>query len=248
MNTPKISIIIVVYNAAKMLRRTLENVIGLRYVETEIIVVDGASKDGTVDVIKEFESQITRWVSEPDGGIYDAMNKGLAMATGDYVWYVNAGDSIYDVNVFEEVFAASSWADVYYGETMVVAPDGTQLGLRKKKVPENLSWKSLKNGMVVCHQSLIVRREIAPMYNLDYKLAADVEWELLCLKAARTTHNLHRIVSAFETGGVSTSRRKAALIERFKIMRKYFGLVPTVAAHVKFLFKNLFDVLKNRIK
>lgn len=247
MNTPKISIIIVVYNAAEMLRRTLCNVVRLRYVDAEIIVVDGASKDGTVAVIREFEERITRWVSEPDGGIYDAMNKGLGMATGDYIWYVNAGDTIYDECVFEGVFD-SDWADVYYGETMMVSPAGEQLGLRKKKVPENLSWKSLKNGMVICHQSFIVRREIAPTYNLDYKIAADVEWELLCLKAARTTHNLHRIVSVFETGGVSTSRRKAALVERFKIMRKYFGLVTTIAVHVKFLFKNVNDTIKNRIK
>ena len=101
---PRVSIITVVYNAAADLRLTLENLLQIKYENLELIVVDGGSTDGTRTVIEEFSLHIAHWVSEPDDGIYDAMNKGLRMSSGDYVWFVNAGDYAYDSHVLENIF------------------------------------------------------------------------------------------------------------------------------------------------
>ena len=98
----KISVITITFNAEQFLRETMQSVLGQSYTNIEYIIVDGKSTDGTVEIIKSFEGGMKaksiefRWISEPDSGLYDAMNKGLRMATGDFVWFVNAGDRIFD--------------------------------------------------------------------------------------------------------------------------------------------------------
>ncbi|MCD8185922.1 MAG: hypothetical protein LUD68_05555, partial [Rikenellaceae bacterium] len=134
----------------------------------------------------------------------------------------------------------STPGDVYYGETLIRAEDGTELGLRKKKLPERLSWKDFRRGMVVCHQSILVRRSLAPSYNLKYRYAADVEWVLVCLQRASRIIHTRTILSEFVLGGVSSRHRKESLKERYRIMRAYFGLLPTWWAHAGFVF----DLLK----
>lgn len=235
---PKISIITVVYNAAQDLRKTLQNLAELKYENKEIIVVDGASTDGTAEVIAEFAVEINQLISEKDSGIYDAMNKGLSIATGHYVWFVNAGDLAYDPHILENIFKGQeTYSDVYYGETLITSEEGKVLGLRKKKLPKRLSWRSFKRGMVVCHQSFIVMRDIAPMYDLKYRYAADVKWVMECLKRSKVITNTHQIISVFRTGGTSTSKRWESLLERFSIMRSYFGLYPTIYYHLLMALK-----------
>ncbi len=237
MPLPKISVITVTYNDAAGLRRTLENLSRVDYPALEVVVVDGASTDGTRVVIDRFAHRLDHWVSEPDRGIYDAMNKGMALATGDYFWFVNAGDTLFDpAEVFEIFGRGEPWADIYYGETVVTAPSGKILGLRKKKLPAEMTWRDFRRGMVVCHQSVIVSREVAPAYDLRYRYAADVAWVLESLKRARTVVNTGRVLSVFEAGGTSTRRRRESLAERFSIMREYFGWWPTIWAHIGFVF------------
>ncbi|MDR2936003.1 MAG: glycosyltransferase [Rikenellaceae bacterium] len=237
MRLPKISVITVTYNDAAGLRRTLENLARVDYPTLEIVVVDGASTDGTRQVIDRFAHRIDRWVSEPDRGIYDAMNKGMALASGDYFWFVNAGDTLFDPAEVLEIFGREDIrGDVYYGETVVIAPSGKILGLRRKKLPEHMTWRDLRRGMVVCHQSVIVARGVAPAYDLRYRYAADVAWVLESLKRARTVVNTGLVLSVFETGGTSTRHRRESLAERFSIMREYFGLASTVWAHIGFAF------------
>lgn len=237
---PKISIITVVYNAKDELRATLENLRDITYAEKEIIVVDGNSTDGTKDVIAEFALDITCFVSEPDKGIYDAMNKGLNLATGDYVWFINAGDFVHSPDFLTNTFQAQEiYSDIYYGETLIISEDNKPLGLRKKRLPKRLRWQSFKKGMVVCHQSIIVKKSIAPKYDLTYKYAADVLWVLQSLKKAKTIYNTKQIVSQFREGGVSTINRKESLKERFRIMTLYFGIFQTILSHVSFLFSAL---------
>lgn len=245
MTRPKVSIITVVYNAKDALEATLENLNALKYAEKEIIVIDGNSSDGTKDVIAKFALDITTFVSEPDSGIYDAMNKGLMLATGDYVWFMNAGDFVYSPDVLANIFHGQEiYADVYYGETMILDENGVQLGLRKKRVPKKLKWQSFKRGMVVCHQSIIVKRNIAPKYNLSYKYAADIEWVLQILKCAKSTYNTKQIISKFSEGGTSTTHRRASLNERYKIMNNHFGKIQTIFSHISFVF----DVLKPKYR
>lgn len=251
----KVSIITVVWNAAAELEKTLANLSALdrSAAEVEVVVIDGGSTDGTPAVMERYKGLISYGVSELDGGLYDAMNKGMRAATGDYLWFVNAGDTVFAPDVLTRIFAGGAAstavpADVYYGETLVVAPDGVALGLRKKRLPRGgLTWRSLRRGMVVCHQSFIVRRTVAPLYDtVRYRLAADIDWVIECLKRASSVVDTGLILSCFTTGGVSTRRRGASLCERWKIMVWHYGWLATLGAHVRFAGEMLRDKVLGR--
>lgn len=247
----KVSVITVVWNAAAELERTLSNLAALdrSAAALEVVVIDGASTDGTPQVMERYRELISYGVSEPDGGLYDAMNKGIRAATGDYLWFVNAGDTVYAPDVLTRIFEdGAPPADIYYGETLVVSPEGKALGLRKKRLPRGgLTWRSLERGMVVCHQSFIVRREIAPLYDTQrYALAADIDWVIECLKRASSVADTGLILSRFTTGGVSTRRRRASWRERWRIMQRHYGPARTLWAHVGFVWGLLRDKLLRR--
>ncbi|WP_297089106.1 glycosyltransferase family 2 protein [uncultured Draconibacterium sp.] len=245
---PKISVITVVFNAVELLEQTIKSIICQSYANLEYIVIDGSSTDGTVDIIKKYDKAITHWISEKDTGIYDAMNKGLKMASGDYVIFINAGDMLYACDTLAKIpFAAHPEADVFYGETVIISDKtGEDLGLRKKVPPRNLSWKHYQKGMVVCHQSIFIKKSITTNYNTSYRLSADVEWVILALKKAQKVVYVDCIISRFLSGGASRKMQKLSLKERFSVMRKYFGLIPTVFSHIGFIFDTLAVKLKLR--
>lgn len=233
---PKISIITVVRNGADDLRQTLTSLSSLEYDAKELIVIDGASTDETPLVIAEFAHHISYWISEPDQGLYDAMNKGIKAATGEYLWFVNAGDLPYSTDVLQQVFKPSEqYADIYFGDAMIITPKGEELGLRRKTLPNTLTANSLKCGMVVCHQAFIVRKNIAPLYDLTYRYVADIDWVIKSLETATSIQNAHAIICKFSIGGISTKHRRCSLIERFHVMRKHYGLCATLVAHVRFV-------------
>ena len=229
---PRISIITVVYNGKEAIQQTIKSIAAQTYTNIEYIVVDGASTDGTVDIIKN-SSSINQWVSEKDKGLYDAMNKGIDMATGDYLWFINAGDSIFDNTILDKVFSLPL-ADVYYGQTMIVDAQGKELGLRRLKAPENFTWKSLLNGMLVCHQSFIVRKEITTKYSTHFHISADYEWMIKCMKKAKTVCNSHLTLSRFLDGGLNKTRMGTGLKERYSIMMDHYGFFPTLFVHLYF--------------
>ena len=233
----RISIITVVYNGEKVLERTIKSIRNQTFSDIEYIIIDGNSKDGTKAIIEKYKSEISQWISEPDKGLYDAMNKGLRLAKGEYVIFLNAGDQFQEKTTVEQVFRNPVIADVYYGETMMVNDANEDIGLRRLKAPEVLSWESLINGMLVCHQSFIMRREIAPEYNLSYKIAADYEWMLQCLKRSKIIINTHQIIARFLDGGMNKSNIQTALKERFGVMVKHFGFFRTAAMHVLIGFR-----------
>lgn len=241
MNFPKVSIITVVYNAADALRKTIESVAALKYQHLEYIIVDGGSDDGTRGVIEKNYLHVTQWVSEPDSGIYDAMNKGLAMTTGEYVWFLNAGDTIFDSYILQNIFGGKEqYADIYYGETVVVSPSGKTLGLRRKRPSRKLRWTSFKFGMTVCHQSILVRRAVCVKYDLGYRYSADFDWVIRILKQEVSVYNTRRIISVFELGGATTKNHLKSLKERWAIMRKHYGLLSTILSHIYFV-SNIFS-------
>lgn len=238
---PKISIITVVYNAASALEVTLRAISDLNYDNKEVIVIDGGSSDGTADVISSYADIINYTTSEPDDGLYDAMNKAIKVATGEYLWFVNAGDLPYDDDVLRRVFLPTEqYSDIYYGEAIIVDKNGKGLGLRKKKTPNRLNQHSFIKGMVVCHQSFIVRKDIAPLYDLNYKYVADIDWAIKCIDKAKSIKNSKTIICKFQEGGISTAHKKESLIERWKVMRKRYGLLPTTFSHLCFAFDSLF--------
>lgn len=233
----KISIITIVFNDITHITSTILSVINQTYSNIEYIVIDGNSTDGTVDIIKKYADKINYWVSEKDSGIYDAMNKGLKAATGDFVWFINSGDQIHDNNTIEKFISKiDDKTDVVYGENVLINDEGSVLGLRRKKAPEKLTWKSFFTGMMVCHQSVLVRRDVAPIYNEQYRFSADFEWVLVSLKKARKIVNSHQILSKYLAEGTTTQNHKASLKERFTIMTQYFGYIPTVFIHIWLAF------------
>ncbi len=244
---PKLSVITVVYNSEKHIERTILSVIGQSYRNIEYIIIDGKSTDQTVNNIKKYEDRITTFVSEKDKGIYDAMNKGLNMASGDYVVFLNSGDEIYANDTIEKVFSGDkNWTDVYYGETEIYNEDWESQGNRRLKAPSVLTWKSLKGGMLVCHQSFIVKKSIAPNYDLNYKLAADFDWMIKCLKKSNTIENTNLYISKFMAGGKSRQNTLNSLKERFEIMVGNFGLLAVMYCHIVISIKFFSYVLVHR--
>ncbi len=234
-NSPKFTIITITYNAARWLERTVVSILSQSYPNIEYLIIDGGSKDGTVDIIKQYAPGIAYWVSEPDKGLYDAMNKGLKQATGDYVWFINAGDTLQSAATVQRIAMKigkrSSLPDIIYGETSIVDAEGKPLGMRRLKAPKQLTWKSFRMGMLVCHQSFIAKRTIAPEYDLQYRLSADYDWCIRCLKQAKSIYNTKMILSNYLEEGLSTQQRKASLKERYEVMCKYYGKFATIILH-----------------
>ncbi|MDR1757429.1 MAG: glycosyltransferase [Bacteroidales bacterium] len=235
----KISIITVTYNAGHTLPRTIESVFSQTYPDIEYVIIDGASRDTTVDIIRQHASRVSYWSSEPDQGLYDAMNKGLLQATGEYVWFLNAGDALpcpdTVARLMQQLTNSEPLPDIIYGETDLVDIHGNFIAHRRLKAPEHLSWKSFRKGMTVCHQSFIVKREIAPLYDLQYQFSSDYDWCIRCMKKSKILHNSHLVLNLYLHEGTTTTHRKASLIERFRIMVKYYGWIRTLASHVEFV-------------
>lgn len=241
-----ISIITITYNAERWLERTMQSVLAQSCKDYEYIIVDGASKDGTVDIIKrlepEFEGRLS-WKSEPDKGLYDAMNKGIARAKGDFLWFVNAGDEIYAPDTLAHIVAAAmDDTDIVYGKASIVNAEGIKVSEHHKVTPSDLQRKHLLNGLVVCHQAILVRRSIADKYNTDYRICADYEWVVKAVTASRKNVYLDEYVCKFLTEGVSQKQRKRAWKERFHIMRAHYGLCATLWAHFLIVLKYPFSI------
>jgi len=241
---PKISIITVVYNGIDLLEGTMQSVFDQTYHNIEYLVIDGKSTDGTLDLIKKNELKITKWISEPDKGLYDAMNKGIKLATGDFLWFMNAGDRIFAKDTVEKMLAVwTPETDVLFGEVMLVNDSRIHLGTRSEvttqKLPTKLNWKSLKYGMCVCHQAFLPKREIVPLYVLD-NLSADIEWVIRCLKKAKQVNSTNLILAEYLAGGLSKKRHKEGLKGRYSILQEYYGFIPNIINHLMIVIRAVF--------
>ena len=238
---PKFSIITITYNAAPVIKPTLDSVIAQTYTNYEYILVDGGSKDDTVAIAKASGIQFAHIISERDKGIYDAMNKGMALATGDYLCFLNAGDAFHAPGTLQAVVDAiageKELPDVLYGETAEVDDNRNFVRMRRLQAPKELNWRSFKAGMLVCHQAFYARREIAPMYDLKYRLSADVDWCIKVMKRAKKMVNVNATVVDYLQNGISLQYHRKSLMERFDIMSKHYGLLPTIARHVWFVVR-----------
>lgn len=229
---PMVSVITITYNAAQTLERTIVSVEAQDYKAIEYIIVDGGSTDGTMQIVGRHERSISRCISEPDDGIYFAMNKGLAAATGEYVWFLNAGDEFHSPSSVSDAMSAAAGADVVYGDTVVTAADGSVIGGRRLEPPERLTADSFRDGMLVCHQAFVPRRSICPPYDTSFRFSADYDWCLKILLKARSVVNARQVLVRFLDGGFTKSHIAQGLRERFAIMSRQFGLAPTLARHL----------------
>lgn len=236
---PLISVITITYNAAETLPLTMESVAEQTFKDFEHIVVDGASKDDTIIVARRMGKPGLRIISEPDDGLYDAMNKGLKKARGRYLIFLNSGDRFHSPDTLRAYADAivERNPDIIYGETDIVDIEGKRLGPRHLSVPEILTVDSFSEGMLICHQAFMVRKDIAPLYDTDYRFSADYDWCIRCIKASRAGDrvNLHRVTIDYLTDGLTDKNKKSSLVERFRIMASHYGSLKAVAAHLSFI-------------
>ena len=255
----KISVVTITYNAESVLQRTLDSVLSQSYPYVEHLIIDGASKDGTLALVEQYREESTEQAashevvvqSEPDRGIYDAMNKGLQKATGDFVLFLNAGDTLPATDTLELVMdKADDGVGVLYGNTDVVDGEGNFLYHRRLQPPERLSWRSFRQGMLVCHQAFYARTEIAKgiPYDLQYRFSADVDW---CIRVMKQGHalglpmvNADIVVADYLDGGMTVKNHRRSLMERLRIMAAHYGWLTALAKHAGFVFR----ALKRRIK
>ena len=238
---PKFSIITVTYNAGKVLEDTIQSVVLQTYRNVEYIIVDGGSKDNTLEIARKYHDRISKVISEPDKGLYDAMNKGIALATGDYLCFLNAGDAFYSPDTLQRIVDTiadeKELPDVLYGETAEVDENRNFVRMRRLQAPKDLHWRSFKDGMLVCHQAFYARRDIAPMYDLKYSLSADVDWCIKVMKRSKKMVNVNATVVNYLQNGISLQYHRASLMERFRIMCRHYGVLSTVAHHLWFVLR-----------
>jgi glycosyltransferase involved in cell wall biosynthesis len=245
----KISIITVTYNAASVLKRTLDSVKAQSWQQIEHLIIDGASKDETISMAETYKAQCPYEVvilSEPDKGLYDAMNKGLRLATGDYLVFLNAGDTLHAADTLETIVrSAQPLPGVLYGDTAITDEQGKFLHLRRLRPPKKLTWKSFRQGMLVCHQAFYALTDIAKNlpYDPRYRYSADVDWCIRVMKEAQKRQlplvNTQAILADYQEEGQTTIHHRDSLKERFDVMRRHYGLFSTVIMHVWFVFRQL---------
>lgn len=198
---PLITIVTVVYNDVYHIENTMLSVINQTYPNIQYIIIDGGSTDGTVDVIKKYEDKISYWVSEPDKGIYDAMNKGLEKVTGEWVNFMNSGDSFFCNKTLNQLFEQEIplTTGVVFGDTY------TKKGLLKM-IPfiKNKSRKKIKD-MGICHQSIFVKTKMAKMlkFRMIYKVAADYDMIKRCYDSGCGFYYVPVPVSVYDMNGFS---------------------------------------------
>ncbi len=249
MKEPLFSIITATYNAADTVGRTLASVDAQTFADYEHIVVDGASADGTAALVNAAENPARRMISEPDRGLYDAMNKGIAAATGRYLIFLNAGDKFHSpdtLKLLADTVVREGMPGIVYGQTLIVDDAGHTVGERHLRAPAELTLKSFARGMLVCHQAFVPLRRIAGFYNLKYRYSADYEWCIRCLQHSRKNVGLtDTYLVDYLSEGLTTRHRLPSLMERFRIMAYYYGFFSTVGRHFGFVVRALRRRLKH---
>lgn len=238
---PKFSIITITFNAESVIDPTLKSVLAQTYTNYEHLLIDGGSTDSTVEKAKASGIEFAHIVSEPDNGLYDAMNKGIALATGDYLCFLNAGDAFHAPDTLQTIVDTikdeKELPHVLYGETAEVDEERNFVRMRRLQAPEKLNWRSFKDGMLVCHQAFYARRDIAPMYDLKYRLSGDVDWCIKVMKKSTRLVKVDATVIDYLQDGLSIKNHRASLIERFKVMSSHYGLLPTIGRHIWFVLR-----------
>ena len=254
----RITYVTITYNAAAVLQPTLDSVLQQDYPHIVHLIIDGASTDDTLKLVDDYiarsnaaeNGHSVQVTSEPDKGIYDAMNKGLRSADGDYVCFLNAGDFLPSSDtaskIAQQVAAAGGLPAVLYGDTDIVDGEGRFLHHRRLAPPENLTWRSFRQGMLVCHQAFYARTDfaIATPYNEQYRYSADVDWCIRVMKAAEKENvpllNLKMVVANYRQEGQTTLHHRESLLERYRVMEHHYGRLQTLLLHSWFAVRALF--------
>lgn len=262
----KFTVITITFNAEKCLQRTLDSVLSQTYEDVEHLIIDGASTDGTLRMANDYKAKNDSpddndlsapprhkviIHSEPDQGIYDAMNKGLTQASGDYVVFMNAGDFFPSADTLEQIahcchlneLPSDELPAVLYGNTDIVDSEGRYLHPRRLQPPEELNWRSFRKGMLVCHQAFYARTDLAKniQYDTRYRYSADVDW---CIRVMREADrlglslcNTKKVVACYTQEGATTRHHCKSLLERYRIMARHYGHITTFLIHCWFVLR-----------
>ncbi len=217
---PLVSIITVVFRAAHELPPLLENIMAQRGEDTELIVVDGGSDDGTLDVLRRYDDSIAYWISEPDRGIYDAMNKGIAVATGKFVLHLNAGDRL--------LFIPRQELDQSLADNIDVASFAVKTHRSGTHRPSN--GFILRFANTWHHQGTFYRRESHPGYDTQYRIFADFDLNQRMTKAGKSVRLSNTVVAEQVSAGVSANM--ATYREQYNVVRQNFGTPYVYLAHL----------------
>ncbi len=230
-NLPLITIVTVVRNDAAHLERTMLSVLNQTYPNVEYIVVDGASTDGTLEVIKRYEDYLDFWISEPDKGSHEAINKGINLMKGDWVNFMHSGDYFYENETFEKIFLKNKIeADVVYGDCVgLVSP--TESAIFKSDKTTDRFWQ----GQVFCQEAVFVKTHLVRQYpfSTDYKVSSDYDFFMRCLLGGAKFQKVEVVVFVVGTLGVSDRHWLQARFENWRIARRFKKLIITDLFHLK---------------
>ena len=249
--TPLFSIITVTYNASAALGATLASVKEQSCKLYEYIVMDGCSTDDTVAMARNAEIIGCRVYSSPDKGLYDAMNKAMEVAKGEYLIFLNAGDAFHSPETLQHIADAvlaqgNDFPGVVYGQTRLVDHHRCPVGERHLQAPEVLTLDSFKHGMLVCHQAFVAYRKVAGKYDLKYRYSSDYDWCIRCLQRSRRNLYLPEVLIDYLSEGLTTENRYRSLRERFSIMCQYYGVWSTLWRHIGFIPRFIRQQIKER--
>ncbi len=250
----RITLVTITYNAEATLPATLESVRMQSHDDLEHLIIDGASKDSTLSLARDYartapEGHEVTVVSEPDDGLYDAMNKGLRLASGAYVCFLNAGDRLPDADTVARVAETAGMAGdgclpgVLYGDTDIVDGDGRFICHRHLSPPARLSWRSFRHGMLVCHQAFYASVELAREvpYDTRYRYSADVDWCIRVMKKAEERKmpltRVSGVLALYLSEGQTTLHHRESLRERFRVMCRHYGWLSTLSMHLWFVLR-----------
>jgi glycosyltransferase involved in cell wall biosynthesis len=237
---PLVSIVTVVYNGAKYVEETIRAVAEQTYPNIEHIVIDGGSTDGTLDILAHYDETIDYWLSEPDGGVYDAMNKGVALVSDpdSYILFANSDDRLNSADAIERAIFASAGEDLLYGK-MVLADDQVAAVVGNPVQLEDLARQT------ICHPATFVRRKIfdsVGMFDTSYAIAADYDHIVRCFAAPVTTRFVDVVVSRMRMGGLSEDQFMRSCRERKQVIKRRFPLLPRLKGVWQV---NLYDIPRN---
>lgn len=236
----KVSIITVCFNRAATIEKAILSTLNQDYQNIEYIVIDGNSKDGTRAIIEKYSDRITNYISEADKGMYDAINKGLALATGDVVGLMHSDDQFYDNQVVSKIVATfQKFKDVegVYGDGVYISNDEYEKLIRIR-IGGEFSLRKLENGWLPLHPTVYIKRRLIVdygNYDLNFKIASDTEFLLRYLyKYKLNLRYVNSFLIKMRMGGLSTSRARAieVLIEDLRIYN-YYGLSAVKAVFLK---------------
>lgn len=212
----KLSIITINYNNRDGLLKTIESVMCQTFRDFEWIVIDGGSTDGSKELIEKYSSFFSYWVSEPDKGIYNAMNKGIKVAKGEYLQFLNSGDWLCDNTALERCFSHSFSADIVYGDLFFVNKNGNKY---LNKYPEELSLRYFYKYSLGHNASFIKRSIIQPcLYDERYKIVSDWAFYLEQALNSRSFKHINETITCFDTTGISSENEQMVLEERDRVI------------------------------